>query len=216
MAEREDPTQGPIEIRAISLNLTPEVGADDALVAVRLIPDGRDGNVVFARSLRPDEKDDDTPVVVDPALGERLRIPPRSIQISIRDVDKSAKAEPDGYAPITNTIWTWLSIGDPVAQELFLYLLAAARRLDGTHALLVQVADILDNLSGGFIGRREQAFRAISIAEILTVALGRSVDLLDGLQQRFSVSPSLPTTINSKKDSIRKFGTHLSISRIVL
>ena len=67
------------------------------------------------------------------------------------------------------------------------------------------MSDILNNnLAEGFIGRRQQAFRAISITEILTVALGRSVDLLDGLRERFSLSPSLPTTIDSKRDSIRE------------
>lgn len=203
MVDQESQTQEPIEIRSVSLNLTSEVGADDSLVALRVVPDGRDQNVVFARSLRPDEEDDGTPVVVNPALGERLLFRPGSIQISIRDVDRYAKAGPDGYAPITNTIWTWLSIGNPAAPELFNHLLAAARRLDGTHALLVQVSGIVEGLSGDFIGRREQSFRALSIAEILTVALGRSIDLLDVLQRRFSVTLSLPATIDSKKTSIR-------------
>lgn len=71
-----DQGQEPIEIRALSLNLTPEVGADDVLVAVRIVPDGREGKVVFARTLRPEEDDDGTPVVVNPALGERHRTPP--------------------------------------------------------------------------------------------------------------------------------------------
>ena len=106
MAEGQGSKQGPIEIRSIALNLTPDVGADDVLVAVRLIPNGRHGNVVLARSLRPDEKDDDTPVVVSPAIGERLEIPPGDFQISIRDVDRSAKAGLHGYATITNKIST--------------------------------------------------------------------------------------------------------------
>lgn len=204
MADQEDQNLEPVEIRALSLNLTPEVDADDMLVAVRVVPDGRDRNIVLARSLRLGEGDDGTPVVVNPALGERLQLRPGSVQISIRDVDRYAKQGPDGYAPITNTIWTYLSIGDPVGPELFRYLLAAARRLDGTHALLAEISSIVTDLSGGFIGRREQFYRAISIAEILTVALGRSVDLLDGIRQHFSVGPSLPAILDSKKDSIRQ------------
>lgn len=204
MAEQESQRQEPLEIKSLSLNLTPDTGADDALVAVRIVPEGRKGNVVFARSLRPEEDDDGTPVVVNPALGERLQFRSGAIQISIRDVDRHAKPEPDGYAPITNTIWTWLSIGNPVDPKLFRYLLATARRLDGTHGLLAQTASIMANLSGGFIGRREQLYRAISLAEILTVALGRSVDLLDGLPQQFSVTQPLPALINLKKGSIRQ------------
>lgn len=199
-----DQGQELIEIRALSLNLTPEVGVDDVLVAVRIVPDGREGKVVFARTLRPEEDDDGTPVVVNPALGERLQFRSGSIEMSIQNVDRYATSGPDGYAPITNTIWTWLSIGNPVDPDLFRYLLAAARRLDGTQALLTQISSIMTNMSGGFIGRREQLFHAISIAEIFTVALGRSVDLLDRLQQHFSITPSLPTTIGSKKDSIRQ------------
>jgi hypothetical protein len=158
------------------------VGPDDALVTVRIAPNGRDGNIVFARILRPDEDDDGIALVINPAAGERLQLRPQSIQISIRDVDRYAKSEPDGYAPITNTIWSWLIIGNPTSPERFRYLLVAGRRLDGTHALLIQVSSIMAGLSGGFIGRRERLFRAFSIAEILTVALVRRIDLLDGLQ----------------------------------
>ena len=163
MADPEDQKPEPVEIRALSLNLTPEVSADDMLVAVRVVPDGRDGNIVLARSLRPGEKDDGTPVVVKPALGERLQLRPGSVQISIRDVDRYAKQGPDGYAPITNTIWTYLSIGNPARPELLHYLLAAARRLDGTHTLLVEISNLLASPSGGFISRREQLYRSSSI-----------------------------------------------------
>ena len=121
----------------------------------------------------------------------------------MQDVDRYATVGSDGYAPITNTIWTWLSIGNP-APDLFRYLLAAARRLDGTHALLTQVFETLEDLPGGFIGRRERYFLALSIAEILTVALGRSVDLLGGIRQRFSVGRSLPSSVESKKAAVRE------------
>jgi hypothetical protein len=41
----------PFEIEALSINLTSEVGADDALVSVRIVPDGREDNALFlARS----------------------------------------------------------------------------------------------------------------------------------------------------------------------
>jgi hypothetical protein len=130
-------------------------------------------SVSFARTKKT-MAPDGTAVVIDPAAGERLQLRPESIQISITDVDRYAKSEPDGYAPITNTIWSWLIIGNPTSPELFRYLLAACGRLDGTHALHIQVSSIMAVLSDGFIGRREQLYRAFSIAEILTVALARS------------------------------------------
>lgn len=203
--EQEHPNQEPIEIRSVSISLPSEVRDDSILVAVRVVSEGRNGNIVFARTLRPDEEDDGTPVVINPSLGERrITFRPGSLQVSIRDVDRYAKVGPDGYAPITNTIWTWLSIGSPATPELFRYLLAAARRLDGTRALLVEVSSIVDDMSGSFVGIREQYFRALSIAEILTVALGRSVDLLDTLSQSFPETPPIPTTIYAKKESVQE------------
>ena len=47
----------PVEIRFLSTNVTPEVGANDGLVAVRVIPAGRDGTKVYGRTLKPGEVD---------------------------------------------------------------------------------------------------------------------------------------------------------------
>ena len=91
-------------IRFIGLNLTPEVGADDTLVGVRVVPAGRDGNVVLGRTLGWDETDAGEAITVRP--GETLRFPPGSIRVSLRDVDKESKPGSDGYAAIANTIWT--------------------------------------------------------------------------------------------------------------
>lgn len=201
---KENQIQKPIEIEALSINLTSEVGADDALLAVRIVPDGRDGNVVFARTLRMDEEDDGRRVRVDPGAGERLQFRSGSVLISIQDVDRYAARGSNGYARITNTIWTWLSIGNPTDPKLFRYLLAASRRMDGTHFLLTEVSRMMGSLSGGFIGLREQYYSAISLAEILTVALGRTVDLLDGVQKHFSVTLPLPAAIQTRKESIRE------------
>jgi len=204
MESQAPPGQAPQEIRAVTINFTPEVGSDDVLIAAPVVPDGREGNTVFARTLRPDESGDGIPVVVNPAAGEQLAFRPGSLLISIRDIDRHSKPGPTGYAPITNTLWTWLMIGEPARPDLFRYLLAAARRLDGTHDLLVQIYETMANGSKGFIGRRAQWFRAVSIAEILAVALGRSIDLLDGLPRHFSITLSLPPVIEAKKRAIRE------------
>jgi hypothetical protein len=201
---QENQVLKPLEIEALSINLTSEVGADDALLALRIVPDGRDGNVVFARTLRINEEDDGRRVRVDPASGERLQFRSGSVHVSIQDVDRYAARGTDGYARITNTIWTWLAIGNPTDPKLFRYLLAASRRMDGTHFLLAEVSRIMGSLSGGFIGLREQYYSAISLAEILTVALGRTVDLLDGVQKHFSVAVPLPAAIETRKESIRE------------
>ena len=101
----------PIEMKAISLNLTPDVGADDGLISVRIVPDGRDGNVVFARSLRLGEADNGRGVAVAPERGERLAFKPGATHFVVSDIDACAFRGQDGYARITNTIWTWLILG---------------------------------------------------------------------------------------------------------
>jgi hypothetical protein len=195
---------GPVEIRAISINFTPNVGADDLLLAVRVVPDGREGKVLFGRTLRPDEVDDDRPIVIDATAGESLQFRPGSVRFSIYDADRYGETGPDGYKPITNTIWTWLSFGSPTQPALFRHLLAGARRLDGAHALLADMTRVITNLSGGFIGKRSQIYQALAMAEILIVSVGRTVDLLDGLATRFGVTVPLPPLIESKKAGIRE------------
>ena len=192
-----------MEIRAISINLSQQVGADDSLLWVRIVPDGRDGKVVFARTLRVGESDPGVPVVVDPATGETLQFKPGSVEISISHVDQRAQRDADGFAPISNTLWTWLAIGSPVSMQVFHHLLATGRRLDGTHSLLVDVIRRMESLSGGFIHRRQQAFEAFALAEVLVVALGRTADLAERLRITFKVSTTLPDQLSSKIGPIR-------------
>jgi hypothetical protein len=170
---------------------------------VRIVPDGRDGKVVFARTLLVGESDPGVPVIVDPAAGETLQFRPGSVEISISHIDQHAQRDADGFAPISNTLWTWLTIGSPVSIQVFHHLFAAGRRLDGTHSLLVDVIGRMESLSGGFIQRRQQAFEAFALAEILIVALGRTTDLAERLRITFNVNTILPDQLSSKIGPIR-------------
>jgi len=163
----------PIEVRFVSMNMTPEIGSNDWLVAVRIVPDGRDGPKVYGRTLKAGEVDPDVPVIFDPDAGEELHFRPGSVQITIQDVDRMAKSGPDGYATISNTVWTWLSVGAPPAPTLFRFLLSASRRLDTAHSLYTQVELALGSFSGPHAHQREQAFAALGFCELLCVALGR-------------------------------------------
>jgi hypothetical protein len=194
----------PIEVRYLSINMTPEVGANDWLVAVRIVPDGRDGTKVYGRSLKAGEVDPDVPVIFDPNAGEELHFRPGSVQITIQDVDRMAKPGPDGYATISNTVWTWLSIGAPTAPTLFRFLLAASRRLDTAHSLYTQVEAALGGFSGASPHQREQLFAALGVSELLCVALGRAVDMLQKIPTTFSVDVQLPATITSKAFALRE------------
>ena len=108
MHKEEKEQERTLRITYVTLNLTPTVGEDDCLLYTRIVPDGRDGAVVYARSLLPGEQDDGQPVLLKPESGERLTFRQGAIRLSIEDADRLVKSEPDGYKPITNTVWTWL------------------------------------------------------------------------------------------------------------
>lgn len=194
----------PVEVRFLSVNVTPEVGANDLLVAVRVVPAGRDGTKVYGRTLKPGEVDPGVPVTFDPYAGEELHFPPGSVQITIQDVDRMAKPGPDGYATISNTVWTWLIVGAPTAPALFRFLLSASRRLDTAHSLYTQVEAALGSFSGPYPHQREQAFAALGLSELLCVALGRAVDMLQRIPTQFSVNLQLPGTITGKALALRE------------
>lgn len=192
------------EIRAISINLSPQVGTDDLLLWVPIIPDGRDGNVVYARTLRLGESNPHVPVLVNTEAGETLQFRTGSVEFSILDIDRHAKQDADGFAPISNTLWTWMTIGTPLSAELYYHLLATGRRLDGSCLLLREISNRMDNFTGNFIMRREQALQALSLAEILVVALSRAMDLTQLLKERFGAKATQPVNFTELAKPIRK------------
>ncbi len=134
-----------VSVRYVSMNRTSQVGAADHFVSVRVVPDGRDGTTVFARTLHPGEVDLDEPVVFSPALGERL-VFRKECRIRIRDVDRLVKSDETGYASVTNTMWTWLHLSGKATPQQVRFALATARRLDGTHLSLATLISALREL----------------------------------------------------------------------
>lgn len=195
----------PICVTYLSVNLSPEVGRDDSIMAIRVVPDGRSGNVVYGRSLLPGEADDGRGVVFQPHEGERLEFRPNTLRFTIWDADRNTPTEPDGYRPLAPAIWTWIGLdGGPSDKRAFNYLLATARRLDGTHVLLGHFWKLLGTEPGNFATARKRMFEALSIAEILLVSLGRVVDLVDGLTKHLLVPLPLPTAIEDRKLAVRE------------
>ena len=199
------PKREPTQVTHISINLSPEVGRDDSLMAIRIVPDGRNGNVVYGRSLLPGEADDGKGVMVNPNEGERMEFRPESLRFSIWDADRSTPTEPSGYRPLAPALWTWIGLdGGPADKRVFNYLLATARRLDGTHVLLSHFWQLLTTDPVNFATGRKRMFEALSIAEILLVALGRVVDLIDGLGKHLLVPLPLPPEIEGRRVSVRE------------
>ena len=102
---RSNSDEFPIQVRFISLNLSPQVGTDDSLIFVRVVPDGREGGVVFARTLMPGEADPGTPVVFNPAMDESLTFRGSAIHISLDEIERYAATGPSGQSPVTNTVY---------------------------------------------------------------------------------------------------------------
>ena len=109
-------------ITYISLNLGPNVGANDTVVGVRVVPDGRNGNEVYGRTLNAGEPDSGEGIVLE--AGEKLVFPSGSVTVTLEDVDRYADPELDGYSAVSNTVWTWLQIPPSSSQGFFLYMLA--------------------------------------------------------------------------------------------
>ncbi len=192
----------PQEVRAISLNMTSEIGADDALIYVKVVPESRDGLLVYGRTPLPEEQGLDLPIIFYPENGEELHFKQGSIKLSIMDIDKHASKYSDGYASITNTLWTWLSIGQPTSIEIFRLIMATGHRLDATHSILADILKRRDNIKGSFITQRECAFEALSLAEIFVVVFSKSINLSYTIKKSSKSITEIPIAIKNIKKSV--------------
>ena len=183
-------------ITHLALHLGPNVGANDALIGVRVVPAGRDGNKIIAKTLNQGQPDSGEGITRH--AGEKLLLPPGNARITIQDVDKENSPHADGYAAASNTIWTWLQFGPSPDPILFRFLFAAARRLDSAHDLCV---DTLDHLVGPpdepYIKARARLFRALGYAELMCVAFHRAVRMIEIIPSRFAVSAAIPIAVDA-------------------
>ena len=183
-------------ITYISLNLTGEVGADDSLIAVRVVPNGRDGNTVFGRTLNADEKDDGNGIELCP--GEQLVFRPGDIELSLDDVDNRSPQLQTGYKPIANTIWTWFQAFGWPREYLFRYLFATARRLDTAHALCCAVAQACRTPEDEpFLKSRSRWFEALGYAELACIALNRGIAMAVECPNKFGIEVETPKIIEN-------------------
>ena len=183
-------------IRYMSLNLGPIVGANDALMGVRVVPTGRNGNTVLGKTLNYGEPDSGDAIVILP--GEKLFFPPGSLKLTIQDIDRQNILEPDGYAALSNTVWTWLQPPGPPDPALFRFLFAAARRIDTAHDLCVSALQELGELPDEpFIKTRARLFKALGYAELMCVALNRATKMITDIPSKFSVAVVVPNTADA-------------------
>ena len=196
----EDENNDIVPIRYLSLNLSPNVGVDDILVGVRVVPVGREGDTVIGRTLNYGEPDPGDAIIVRP--GEKLLFPVGNLTITIQDIERENFPESYGYAPVANMVWTWFQCGASSDEELFRFLVAAARRLDTAHNLC---ADALNNLGSRpgepFMKTRARMYKALGYAELMCIALNRAIRMIKVVPSKFPISDS-ELTIPEKLDAI--------------
>ena len=189
-------------ISYIGIHLGGEVGANDAVVGVRVVPNGRNGNEVYGRTLDAGERDTGERITLE--AGEKLMFPPGSVKVTLQDVDRYADAELGGYAPVTNTVWTWLQVPPSPEPEFFHYMLAASRRLDRAYALYVStLRELGPRPDEPFIRTRARVFNALGNAESMCIALHRAILMITKAHTEFSTTTPVPCEVANVQDAVQ-------------
>ena len=183
-----------LRITHISLNTSDEVGDTHGFVfGVRVVPAGREGSVVFGRTLRPGEPDDGQAIELNPRNGEKLRFPGGAIRITLDELDSYARDH--GYQGATRTLWAWFGFVTGVSEHEFLYGMAAARRLDISqwlHDRIEEILVLLEDQQVTGIRRQELLFEVIGAIEVLVIALHRAVKMVSEVAREFDVPSRVP------------------------
>ena len=173
----------------------------DFLFAGRIVPIRREGNVVYARTLRRGEEDTGKAVHLD--AGDRLVFPAGEMVIDSRDIDEHYNPRgPGGYRPVANTVWTWYQIA---TEQLgfFLFFFALARRTDAAHALWVLAIEARDKARReDGISQRLAHFHALAEAEVAIVALGRCYRMVRALVEKFCPELRVPDSVVKTQEAV--------------
>ena len=178
-----------------------KLGEGNFLFGGRLVPDGREGNVVYARTLRRGEEDTGERVHV--GAGERLVVRPGGLSIDSRDIDQYFNpTSVGGYRPVANTVWTWHRF----AKEqlgFFLFFFALARRTDAAHALWVSAIEARDEArKEAGIPHRQAHFNALAAAEVAIIALGRCYRMARALVEKYCPVMDLPDGVKKTEEAV--------------
>ena len=168
----------------------------------RLVPDGREGNKVFARSLRPGEVDTGEAVHVE--AGEELAIRAGGFSVGSDEIDALSPLGMGGYAPVANTIWTWHQFkGEQLGY--FLFIFGFARRLDAAHRSWSEAMKDRENaISEGGFARRAGFFNALATAEVTIVALHRATTMAETLVQKHCPDLAVPNEVQEIQPALKE------------
>lgn len=188
---------------------TEEVGADDSLTGPqRVVLEERDGETVYVRTLRRGEPDDGRRVHLRP--GEKLVFQSGAFQVDLDDLDEQFSSDVDGYAPLTNTIWTWVSIRYEGGEHVgVLYVLAAARRLDAAAASWSRVLAELPTVeeltkTSSNPTTRAMIFQLVADMELAIIALGRVTDMIARAATAIGADVPVPEIILKRSKTLKE------------
>jgi hypothetical protein len=141
-------------VGCIAIHLTDQVGENDAIYWLRVVPDGREPGLVLARTLRPGEEDDGRRVHVRP--GERLELPEGAVQISLDGIDHFYRdIDPERpHGSMAAVVRVWEVTGGINPAELGRLVQAAAHRLDSSAYLLPRLQAVRESLRDNGVGGR--------------------------------------------------------------
>lgn len=184
--------------------MTTENGNQDQgafLFSGRIVPIRREGNIVYARTLRRGEED--TGEAIHLKAGDQLVIPAGELVVDSRDIDEHYNPKRSGgYRPVANTVWSWYRFA---TEQLgfFLFLFALARRTDAAHALWVLAIEARDKArTESGISQRLSHFNALAAAEVAIVALGRCYRMVSTLVQKYCPELLVPDSVTTTQEAV--------------
>ena len=168
----------------------------------RLVPVRREGNKVFARSLRRGEEDTGETVQLEP--GDELVIEAGGLVIDSYEIDAQNFKGLGGYAPVANTVWTWYRV---VGVELgfFLFFFSLARRIDSAHRLSALAIQEREKAKGeGAITQRTGFFNTLGTAEVAIIALHRGMTMVYSLVDKFCPDLEVPSGVQKIRTAVQE------------
>ena len=170
----------------------------DFLFSGRLVPIRREGNIVYARSLRRGEEDTGEGVHLE--RGDRLV---GEFVVNARDIDEHYNSKGlGGYRSVANTVWTWHRL----AQEelgFVLFVFALARRTDAAHTLWASVMEGHERgRKEGAIAQRQTNFNSLAAAEMAVIALGRCYQMVCDLSEKYCPALKVPDSVKKTSKAV--------------
>lgn len=190
------------ELKCISIHLGPEITGTNFLARVRVVPERREENIVYGRSLGVGEVDSGEGIPVFDDMS--VRFPVGSIRVTVADVDAHSESDANGYAPVANAIWTWLALPPKEGNQTVInYLLATARRLDEAYSHCCRALRHLDTPPNETAFRaREAASEALGATESMCVALSRATRMIGQARETVGGATTVPNEVREIEASV--------------